>query len=132
MNIFMTVMVQHFLYELIRHLLYKHILQISNHVKTIFLEFYILQFFLQFHYSANFLEIVLFVWYLCILWDQAKYSFHHILGFLPLLLLSSLSVMMNFEELIKTAICKFSKKNPAFHSQVMLRNSNKSYFILYF
>ena len=31
--------------------------------------------------------------------------------FLPLLLLSSLSVMMNFEELIKTAICEFSKKN---------------------
>ena len=52
--------------------------------------------------------------------DQAKYSFHHILGFLPLLLLSSHSVMMNFEELIKTAICEFSeKKNPAFHSQLL-------------
>ncbi len=27
--------------------------------------------------------------------------------------------MMNFEELIKTAMCEFSKKNPAFHSQVV-------------
>ena len=40
--------------------------------------------------------------------------------------------MMNFEELIKTAICEFSKIIPAFHSQVTLRNSNQSYFIVYF
>jgi len=40
--------------------------------------------------------------------------------------------MMNFEELMKTAICEFSKKIPAFHSQVTLRNSNKSDFIVYF
>jgi len=40
--------------------------------------------------------------------------------------------MMDFEELMKTAICEFSKKIPAFHSQVTLRNSNKSYFIVYF
>ncbi len=34
---------------------------------------------------------------------------------------------------MKTAICEFSKqKIPAFHSQVTLRNSNKSYFIVYF
>ena len=52
---------------------------------------------------------------------------------LPLLLLSSHSVMMNFEDLIKTGICEFSnKKIHAFHSQVMLRNSDQSYFIVYF
>ena len=44
---------------------------------------------------------------------------------IPLLLMSSLAVMMDFEELMKTAIS-------AFHSQVTLRNSNKCYFIVYF
>ena len=40
--------------------------------------------------------------------------------------------MMNFEELIKTVICEFSEKIPTFHSQVTLRNSNQSYFIVHF
>ena len=98
-------------------MLYKLFLQTSNHIKTIFLQFYILQFFLQFHYSTNFLEIVLFVWY-CETKLNIVFITYYV--FLPLILLSSLSVMMNFEELIKTAIC-----------EVMLRNSNKSYFKVY-
>ena len=138
-------------------------LQISNHIRTILLQFYILQFFLQFHYSANFLEIVCLsaicaycetklninistcslsiasqqnqeqedLQYLsqrhelfdapdllllenhhkCTIEIRINIVFTTYLVFLSLLLLSSLAVMMNFEELIKTAICEFSKKN---------------------
>jgi len=60
-------------YDITRHLLYKHfydydgliallnICSMNKHVIcsiNIFLQFYILQFFLQFHFSANFLEIL--------------------------------------------------------------------------
>ena len=65
--------IRQLIYDITRHLLYKHfygcdgliallnICSMSKHVIcsiNIFLQFYILQFFLQFHFSANFLEIL--------------------------------------------------------------------------